>query len=120
MLPPIVQLVCRGATATAEVAVTPRALKRGLRGRKSLTKDSGMLFVFPRVGLYPFWMEDTTIPLTVAWLRMDWTVIGMTDLTPGSVKLNWPPSPVAMALEMPRGWFDRHGIQVGDILSLRM
>lgn len=73
-----------------------------------------MLFVFPKPARPNFWMRDTTLPLDVAFLDARARIVDIQPLTPNSEALVGPPLPVRYALEVPRGWFERRGIGVGD------
>ena len=101
----------------AEVAQTPQERARGLMLRKSLQANSGMLFVFEAAALHCFWMKNTLIPLTVAFLADDGTIVTLADMTPHDEASNCPAKPVRYALEMDQGWFKAKGIKTGDRIS---
>jgi uncharacterized protein len=105
------------ARVRVEIVDTPEARERGLMGRASLEADSGMLFVWGEEVASAFWMKDTLIPLSVAFLDADGRVLRILDMEP----CRGDPCPVydpqlryRMALEVDRGAFDRLGIRVGD------
>ena len=98
----------------AEVADDPSERSRGLMLRKSLQPNSGMLFVFENAALHCFWMKNTLIPLTIAFLDVDGTIVTLTDMEPHDEASNCPARPIRYALEMDQGWFNGKGIKTGD------
>jgi len=99
-----------------EVAKTPEERNNGLMGRKHLGKDEGMLFIFEVEDVHGFWMKNTLIPLSIAFIDKEGRIIKITDMKPLSLKSHAPPRPVLYALEMNKGWFSANGIKVGHIL----
>lgn len=103
----------------AEVAGTPEERATGLMHRRSLPAHRGMLFVFPAPGLHCFWMKNTLIPLSIAFLDDAGRIVQIADMQPHSLDSHCPPRPVRFALEMNAGWFGRRGLAPGDrILGL--
>ena len=98
----------------AEVADTPAERSRGLMMRKSLQPNSGMLFEFERAAVHCFWMKNTLIPLTIAFLDEDGTIVTLADMQPHDESSHCPAKPVRRALEMEQGWFKAKGLKVGD------
>jgi uncharacterized membrane protein (UPF0127 family) len=104
-----------GRTAlTVELARTPAEHSRGLSLREDLPEDRGMLFVFAEDSTAGFWMKDTSIPLSVAFLAQDGTILDIQEMEPFSTEVHRPGGPYRYALEVNRGWFQRHGFQSGD------
>lgn len=102
-----------------EIVETPEELEKGLMGRKSLPENGGMLFIFEREGVYPFWMKDTYIPLSIAFIDRNYRIIHIEDMEPlDTISLHLSISPIRYALEVNRSWFKRHGIKKGDPISL--
>jgi uncharacterized membrane protein (UPF0127 family) len=99
---------------TVEVARTPQAQEMGLMHRTSLPANQGMLFVFEQKQTACFWMKNTRIPLSLAFLDDDGTILQLTDMTPHSLQAHCSNRPVRLALEMNRGWFRNKKIQVGQ------
>ena len=99
-----------------EVAQTPEAQSHGLKGRKHLGKDEGMLFIFEREDYHGFWMKDTLLPLSIAFFDKDGRIVWITDMKPLTSDSHVPPKPIRYALEMNKGWFSSHGVKVGDIV----
>lgn len=101
----------------AEVASSPDERARGLMLRKSLQANSGMIFLFENTALHCFWMKNTLIPLTIAFLDDDGTIVTLTDMRPHDETSNCPAKPVRHALEMEQGWFKAKGIKAGDRIT---
>ena len=101
----------------AEVADSQEERSRGLMLRKLLQANSGMLFVFENTALHCFWMKNTLIPLTIAFMEDDGTIVTLTDMRPHNEASNCPAKPVRYALEMEQGWFKTKGLKTGDRIS---
>ena len=99
-----------------EVAKTPEERAHGLMGRKHLGKDDGMLFVFEKEDYHGFWMKDTQVPLSIAFIDKKGRIVEITDMKPMTLEGHDPPEPILYALEMKKGWFSANGIKAGDIL----
>ncbi len=99
-----------------EVAQTPEERSHGLMGRKHLGRDEGMLFIFETEDTHGFWMKDTLLPLSIAFIGKDGRIVWITDMKPLTSDSHVPPSPILYALEMNKGWFSSHGVKVGDIV----
>lgn len=112
--PALMQLSLGTGRLTVEVARTHEELSRGLMFRRSLGEDAGMLFLLPREGVASFWMANTTIPLSVAFLDRTGTVLEIHDLQPLDTRIVSSRSArVRFALEVNRGWFARHDVGAG-------
>jgi len=101
-----------------EIADTPEERAEGLMFRSSLPEDHGMLFVFPEPRPLGFWMKNTSIPLSIAYIDDDGTVLEIHDMEPHSLKSVRSRQPAGYALEVNQGTFDRLGIAPGDRLLL--
>ena len=102
----------------AEIADEPQEQATGLMGRTSLAEGQAMLFMFPSPRHMNFWMKDTLIPLSIAYINSDGFVREIYDMQP----LEESPLPSIMndllyALEVPVGWFQKNGILPGDKVS---
>lgn len=97
----------------AEVAHTPETLQRGLMFRTELGQQQGMLFLFGSRGTQCMWMRNTLIPLSVAFLRDDGTIVNIAEMQPKTEDSHCSSEPVAAALEMNAGWFTQRGIKPG-------
>ena len=102
---------------TAEVAQTPEARNQGLMHRRSLPANHGMLFVFDRPERQCFWMKNTPLPLTIAFIASDGRVVNFADMQPFSETPHCSAAPVMFALEMEQGWFARRGVLAGDVIT---
>ena len=99
-----------------EVAKTGEERAVGLMGRTSLGKEEGMLFIFEDEGIHGFWMKNTLLPLSIAFIDREGKIIRIADMQPLTLSTHHPPQPVLYALEMNKGWFAKNGIKVGDIV----
>lgn len=96
------------------ICQTFQSRQRGLMFRKSLPADEGMLFVFPEEGYHPFWMKNTYIPLSIAFINREGRIIQMEEMEPLDTTPHIPLAPILYALETNRGWFKKNGVKVGD------
>jgi hypothetical protein len=104
-----------------ELAATPAARACGLSHRKHLPENQGMLFVHPRPQMLSYWMKDTSIPLSIAFIGNAGRILAIHKMMPMQIDKRYrPPQPVRYALEVNQGWFDKHGIQVGDAVELQL
>jgi len=111
---PTVQLTAGIHLITAEVAASVPDLTRGLMFRKSMPANHGMLFIFPRRQVQCMWMRNTLIPLSVAFLDDDGTVVNIEDMKPlDEASRHCSDRPVRLALEMNQGWFAQRGLGPG-------
>jgi uncharacterized membrane protein (UPF0127 family) len=99
-----------------EVAKSPEERGRGLMGRKELADSEGMLFIFETEDYHSFWMKNTLIPLSIAFVDKEGRILRITDMKPLTLESHAPPKPVLYALEMKQGWFSANGIKLGDII----
>jgi len=103
-----------------EVVDTPARISRGLMGRKSLPEDSGMLFDFGEDVETAFYMKDTSIPLSIAFIDAEGTILAIEDMDPYDLTSVAPPGRYRYAVEVNRGWFARNGIEAGDTAVINM
>lgn len=89
----------------------------GLMNRPSLDADTGMAFIWPEPVQDSFWMKDTLIPLSIAWIDSSRRIIDMQDMAPMTETLHTPPSPYVYAIEVNQGFFALHDVQVGDTVG---
>jgi uncharacterized protein len=112
-----------GAVLYVNVAETPQARQMGLMGVEILPADEGMAFVFDEPVDSTFWMKDTLIPLSIAFVDENDRVIGVRDMQP--CKADPCPTygieePYVLAIEANLGWFDQAGVEIGDRAELRV
>ena len=103
----------------AQVAMTPREREIGLMFRKEMPVQEGMLFVFEQPATQCFWMKNTILPLTAAFVADDGTIVNLADMKPMTEDSHCSAKPVRYVLEMNVGWFDKRGIKAGTRLSGR-
>jgi hypothetical protein len=100
-------------TVQAEVARTDDERARGLMYRDDLPDGTGMLFVFPDQSIRSFWMQDTQVALDIAFIDASFRVVDIQHMEPLTTDRHESPAPIMYALEVPRGWFEAQGIEVG-------
>jgi uncharacterized membrane protein (UPF0127 family) len=104
----------------AELARTEAERAQGLMYRSSLADGEGMLFVFERDQILSFWMKNTLIPLSIAFISYDGRILEIRDMKPRDLSSVTSNRSVRYALEVPQGWFERAGIRAGDRLHLNL
>lgn len=98
----------------AEMAATPETRANGLMQRSQLCADCGMLFIFPRAGMHEFWMKNTLLPLSIAFISADGRIISISEMQAGTTDIHRPQGEALYALEMNRNWFSSNGVRPGD------
>jgi uncharacterized membrane protein (UPF0127 family) len=111
---PTLTLTLNGHSITAEVASTPGQRETGLMNRFSLPADHGMLFVFERSEPLSFWMKNTYIPLSIAFIDASGRIVNIEDMAPQTETIHWSSAPSLYALEVRKGWFRDRNIKPGD------
>ena len=97
----------------AEVARTPEQQATGMMFRRAMPGNEGMLFVNDEPGVRCFWMKNTLVPITIAFIADDGTIVNLADMAPQSEQSHCSARPVRLALEMKQGWFAKRGIKAG-------
>lgn len=116
---PVVDLSIKNVKLKAEIAADNNTRSVGLMNRFSLKPDNGMLFVFAESQPLGFWMRNTFIPLSIAYIDRTGTIINILDMKPHDESSHPSAAPALYALEMKQGWFKEHGIVAGEkILGL--
>ncbi|MDO4794970.1 MAG: DUF192 domain-containing protein [Brachymonas sp.] len=110
---PRTQLRVGKARMAVQIASTAQQLQTGLMHRRDMPADEGMLFVFPQAGVQCFWMKNTLLPLTAAFVAADGTIVNLADMQPLSEQHHCSAQPVPYVLEMHQGWFKRKDIRPG-------
>ena len=110
---PITKLKIGTHTIHAEVADNPTTRAYGLMNRTSLPTEQGMLFVFEEPDIHCFWMRNTLIPLAIAFIQQDGTIVTIKEMQPQTETTHCSSQPVRYALEMNQGWFQKKGIKLG-------
>ena len=101
----------------AQVAATPTQRQIGLMQRRDMPAHEGMLFVFEQPGVQCFWMKNTPLPLTAAFVADDGTIVNLADMQPLSEDSHCSAKPVRYVLEMNQGWFAQRGLKAGSKLG---
>jgi uncharacterized membrane protein (UPF0127 family) len=102
---------------SAQIAATPLQRQIGLMSRKAMPQHEGMIFVFEQPAQQCFWMKNTPLPLTAAFLADDGTIVNMADMKPLALDAHCSAKPVRYVLEMNQGWFEKKGIKAGTRLQ---
>lgn len=100
-----------------QLAMTPEQRSVGLMHRKEMPQHEGMLFVFSEASKQCFWMKNTLIPLTAAFVADDGTIVNLEDMKPQTTDSHCSSQPVRFVLEMNVGWFAKKGLKAGSKLS---
>ena len=114
---PTVPLTINGHKIVVEVAATPERRALGLMNRFSLQPDHGMIFVFERPEPQGFWMKNTFIPLSIAFVAADGRIINIDEMQPHDESTHLSRGPALYAIEMRKGWFTERGIRSGDLVK---
>ncbi len=100
-----------------QLASTPHQRQVGLMFRTEMPQHEGMLFVFEQAAKQCFWMKNTLLPLTAAFVADDGTIVNLADMKPQSTDSHCSEKPVRYVLEMNVGWFAKKGIKAGSKLA---
>jgi len=111
---PTVVLSIGSHDLVAEVADSPAERGAGLMFRDALAPHTAMVFVYPNAQPRSFWMRNTCLPLSIAYINAEGTILTLADMTPLNERGVPSGRPAQYALEVPQGWFARKGISVGD------
>lgn len=107
----------------AELADTPQSRETGLMYRKTMPQQQGMLFVFEQAQPYCFWMKNTLLPLSIAFMDESGRIVNIAEMKAQSEENHCAGQPVLYALEMNQGWFEAKGIKpgmkIGGVAGLR-
>jgi uncharacterized membrane protein (UPF0127 family) len=100
-----------------QLAQAPIEREIGLMLRRDLPQQEGMLFVFETPQSQCFWMKNTLLPLTAAFVADDGRIVNLADMTPQTLDSHCSDKPVRFVLEMNQGWFQKKGLKAGSKLS---
>ncbi len=114
---PVIRLQVGNQPVTAEVAADDASRSRGLMFRESLPPNHGMLFVFPETSQYCFWMKNTPLPLSIAFISARGEIINLADMEPLALDAHCALAPARYALEMEQGWFAKNSIRPGSRIT---
>lgn len=107
-----------GIELEVELATTFEEQSLGLMYRDKLEENGGMLFVYPRENILSFWMKDTRIPLSIAFIKADGRIIQIESMKPYSLDTHVSKEKAKYALEMNEGWFRMHNVREGDTIKM--
>ena len=110
---PVVQLQAGMHNIRAQVALGANQRATGLMFRREMPQHEGMLFVFEQPTQQCFWMKNTLLPLSIAFLADDGTIVNIDEMAPQTLDSHCSAKPVRYVLEMNKGWFAKRGIKPG-------
>lgn len=102
----------------AEIASTTAQRQQGLMHREEMSENRGMLFLFAQDVSGGFWMKNTILPLTIAYISADGVVLELRTGEPFNETVLRPAQPYRYVLEVNQGWFERHGLGVGSLVEI--
>jgi uncharacterized membrane protein (UPF0127 family) len=114
---PIIELKAGMYRIEAELADTPAARQTGLMYRTFMPTNTGMLFVFPEKAIHCFWMRNTKLSLTIAFIDDDGKIVNLSDMEPETQNNHCPRGPVRFALEMNQKWFTQRALGPGTVIT---
>lgn len=114
----ILPISVAGIELEVELATTFEEQSLGLMYRDKLEENGGMLFVYPRENFLSFWMKDTRIPLSIAFIKADGRIIQIESMKPYSLDTHVSKGKAKYALEMNEGWFRIHNVREGDTVKM--
>jgi uncharacterized protein len=114
---PRVKLTAGMHLIDAQLAKTPEQREIGLMYREKMPAQEGMLFEFEEPGVQCFWMKNTLLPLTAAFVADDGRIVNLADMKPQTTDSHCSKEPVRYVLEMNQGWFTKRGVAAGSRLS---
>jgi uncharacterized protein len=114
---PVVQLQAGMHNIRAQIAATPDQRATGLMHRREMPQHEGMLFVFEQPSAQCFWMKNTLLPLSIAFVADDGTVVNTDEMKPQTLDSHCSNKPVRYVLEMNQGWFAKRGVKPGTKLA---
>jgi hypothetical protein len=113
---PTVPLTAGMHVIQAELAVSPQEQSVGMMNRRTMGANEGMLFVYEQPHRLCFWMRNTLIPLTIAYIDGEGRIVNTADMQPLDESPHCSEKPVRFALEMNQGWFKKRGLKPGTRL----
>lgn len=118
---PTMEVDIKNVQLQLEIAATPEARKCGLSKRQSLPENQGMLFVEPKPKMLSFWMVNTQLQLSIAFLDDDGCILSIQNMKPDQTQERYrSPDTARYAIEVNQGWFAKHHVEVGDVIELHL
>jgi uncharacterized protein len=116
-----IELQINGHTLIVELASTPEQRQIGLMNRPAMAENTGMLFIFPNDELLSFWMRNTLIPLSIAFIDANRVILNIEAMQPlDETTFHTSNGPARYALEVNQGWFAARGIEAGDSVTFTL
>ena len=112
-----VNLTIGGKATTVELALDEEYRKKGLMFRESMPADHGMLFAYGKPDTRSFWMKNTPIPLSIAFISEVGEILQIEEMKPHDERGTLSKAKVRYALEMNQGWFERSGVEIGSRIA---
>jgi len=113
---PVIDLKIDKNIIKAEVASTVSSQQLGLMYRKSMPEQNGMLFVFEQKAGHCFWMKNTLLPLSIAFIDDEGKIVNIEEMKPQSEENHCPLKPIRYALEMNSNWFEKRQLGAGKLV----
>lgn len=113
-----VKLVLNKSIMNTEIACTEQAKEYGLMNRTSLPTNNGMLFIFDRTQTLSFWMKNTLIDLSIAYIDQDWNIVDIREMKSQDLTPIISKKPAIFALEANSYWFSKNNIKIGDKIQM--
>lgn len=113
-----VKLVLNKNVMNSEIACSESEKEYGLMNRKFLPKDNGMLFIFDRTQTLSFWMKNTLIDLSIAYIDKDWNIVDIREMKAQDLTPIISKKPAVFALEANPYWFSQHNVKIGDKIQM--
>ena len=111
---PTIRLATGMHVLQVQLAQTPEQQQTGLMFRKTMGTNEGMLFAFDEPRQQCFWMKNTLLPLSIAFIADDGSVVNIDDMKPQTLDSHCSTRPVRFVLEMNVGWFEKRGVKAGS------
>lgn len=115
----LTHLLVGSKAVKVELATNEESRRKGLQSREHLEEDSGMFFMFDEPKYLSFWMENTYIPLSIAYLDENYKIIDIFDMKPLSKASTTSTKPAKFALEVNKGWFKKNNISTGTHIAIK-
>lgn len=103
----------------SKIACSNQEKSTGLMNITSIPNNEGMIFVFDKVDYHQFWMKNTLLPLSIAFVDENWKITDIKDMQPNDLTPVFPKKPSLYAVETNIGWFSQHNVKIGDQIKLK-
>ena len=114
---PVIELKTGIDRLQVEVAATPQARQTGLMYRTVMAQNAGMLFIFEQKAGHCFWMSNTKIPLSIAFIGDDSKIVNIEEMQADTTNNHCPKAPIRFALEMNQKWFAERALGPGTLIQ---